>query len=57
MFFANKKEKELIDAFFESIAIIETNKAIAEHVILYRKSKIQHEKTIKHINLINNIEI
>ena len=42
--FANKKEKELIDTFFESIEIIETNKAIAEHVILYRKSKLKKIK-------------
>ena len=42
--FANKKEKELIDMLFESIEIIETNKAIAEQVILYRKSKLKKIK-------------
>lgn len=42
--FTNKKEKELIDTFFESIEIVETNKAIAEQVIVYRKSKLKKIK-------------
>ncbi len=42
--FANEKEKKLIDALFESIEIIETNKTIAEQVILYRKNKIKKIK-------------
>jgi predicted nucleic acid-binding protein len=42
--FSNKKEKELIDALFENIEIIETNKAIAEQVILYRKNKTKKIK-------------
>ena len=42
--FSNTNEKELIDALFESIEIIEVNKAIAEMAIEIRKNKSKRIK-------------
>src|SRR6478752_2183654 len=42
--FSNTNEKELIDALFESIEIIEVNKAIAEMAIEIRKNKYKRIK-------------
>jgi predicted nucleic acid-binding protein len=42
--FSNENEKQLIDALFESIAVIEVNKEIAEMAIKIRKNKLKRIK-------------
>ncbi len=42
--FEDKKEKALIDRFFENVEIIEVNRKIAAQAILYRKSKTKKIK-------------
>jgi len=42
--FTVQTEKDLIDAFFDSVEIIEINREIADQAIIYRKNKIKKIK-------------
>jgi len=42
--FEDEEEKELIDALFNSLELVEINKEIAEQVIVYRKNKVKKIK-------------
>ncbi|MEL6943154.1 MAG: type II toxin-antitoxin system VapC family toxin [Bacteroidota bacterium] len=42
--FEDEEEKELIDALFNNLELVEINKEIAEQVIVYRKNKVKKIK-------------
>lgn len=49
--FKNADEKDIIDAFFEMVAIVDVNMSISEHVIAYKKQKKRKIKLLDAIIL------